>query len=197
MPLRRTHLAIATVLAAGVAAVGVSAIAEATSAQGGHASSAVIRDVEGNAIGRLTIANQGYGKSRVTVSARGLSEGFHGFHIHATGVCDPKAVDPSTGNVSPFFTAGGHFNLGQGTHGAHSGDLPPLLAAGDGTSTASVVTDKFRLGQLNDADGSAIIIHALPDNLAHIPERYAPNGPDDATKRTGDAGGRFACGIIK
>ncbi|MDF5758499.1 superoxide dismutase family protein [Spongiactinospora sp. TRM90649] len=197
MLVRRTHLAIATMLAAGVAAVGVTAIAEATSAQGGRLASAVIRDVEGNIAGRLTIAREGYGKSRVTVSVKGLSEGYHGFHIHGAGVCDPKAVDPATGKVSPFFTAGGHFDLTQSTHGRHSGDLPAVLAGADGTATSSVVTDRFRATQLADADGSAVIVHALADNLANIPERYAPDGPDDATKRTGDAGGRVACGVIK
>ncbi|GAA3444054.1 superoxide dismutase family protein [Planomonospora venezuelensis] len=194
---RRTHLAVAAVLAAGVAGVGVSAAAEAAPERGGHHATAVIRDTGGTAVGRLTISHAGYGKARVSVTVKGLAPGFHGFHIHTTGVCDPAAVDPATGKVTPFFTAGGHFDLGKGSHGGHSGDLPPLLAGGDGTGTASVVTDRFRVSHLTDGDGSAVIVHALPDNLAHIPERYSPAGPDEATLKTGDAGGRVACGVIR
>jgi Cu/Zn superoxide dismutase len=29
---------------------------------------------------------------------------------NTTGKCDPKAVDPDTDKVVPFFSAGGHFN---------------------------------------------------------------------------------------
>ena len=53
-----------------------------------------------------------------------------------------------------------------------------------------------------DADGSAIMVHALPDNLANIPTRYQSAtegvlGPDSATLATGDAGGRVAGGVVQ
>jgi superoxide dismutase, Cu-Zn family len=44
------------------------------------------------------------------------------------------------------------------------------------------------------------MVHALPDNLANIPDRYTAGGvpgPDTATLNTGDAGGRVACGAIE
>lgn len=46
------------------------------------------------------------------------------------------------------------------------------------------------------ADGTSLIVHEGRDNYANIPERYAPNGPDEETLKTGDAGARIACGII-
>lgn len=70
-------------------------------------------------------------------------------------------------------------------------------------------TDRFRLRDLRDADGSAIIVHAAPDNLANAPastptgaDRYHSHvddvlGSDSVTKATGDAGSRFACGVIE
>jgi superoxide dismutase, Cu-Zn family len=69
------------------------------------------------------------------------------------------------------------------------------------SAVGSVVTDRFRLADLFDADGSAIIIHVGADNLANIPARYVQAatgtpGPDAATLATGDAGGRFACGVV-
>ncbi|CAA9468478.1 MAG: hypothetical protein AVDCRST_MAG65-536 [uncultured Solirubrobacteraceae bacterium] len=57
-----------------------------------------------------------------------------------------------------------------------------------------------------DRDGSAVIVHGLADNAAHIPSRYhshstesgtPPSGPDAATLATGDAGPRVACGLVR
>ncbi|MEV0586229.1 superoxide dismutase family protein [Nonomuraea sp. NPDC050310] len=188
----KAHLTLVALLATGVAAVWTTAAIGAD----GPSARAALHDVSGRKVGELSVRPEG-GASRVSVRVSGIPKGVHGFHLHTTGVCDPKAVDPSTGAVTPFFTAGGHFDLAQASHGEHSGDLPPLLVGADGTGTASFVTDRFRLRQLMDQDGSAVIVHALPDNFAHIPPRYAPNGPDEATKKTGDAGGRIACGVIR
>jgi Cu-Zn family superoxide dismutase len=71
-----------------------------------------------------------------------------------------------------------------------------LLVNADGTGTATFVTDRYAIVDLFDADGSAFIVHALADNYANIPTRYAPSGPDATTLGTGDAGGRLACGVI-
>jgi len=161
---------------------------------------ATIRDVNGNIIGTLTILSR-TGRVSVSASVSRQTAGFHGFHVHATGICDPAAVDAS-GNPSPFFTAGGHFNPGGATHGSHAGDLPPLLVMSAGSASASPETDRFTVSSLFDADGSAIILHAAPDNLANIPTRYVSTttglpGPDAATLATGDSGGRVACGVIR
>lgn len=144
----------------------------------------------------------------VRITASGLTPGFHGFHVHAVGVCDPAAKDLN-GNAVPFFSAGGHYNpVTTNTHGSHAGDLPSLFVAEDGTALLRFKTDRFRNRELLDSDGSALIIHAAPDNLANVPattatggERYHSHvdnvfGPDTATKATGDAGARFACGVI-
>ena len=94
-----------------------------------------------------------------------------------------------------FTSAGGHFAAPNTTHGAHAGDLPPLLVNADGTASAAFETDRFTLAQLRDADGSALIVHAGADNFANIPPRYGT--PDADTLATGDAGARAACGVIK
>lgn len=100
----------------------------------------------------------------VLVRAWGLSLGFHGFRIHAVGVCDPNAVDPATGQVTPFFSAGGHHNPAATSHPTHGGDLPVLLADQRGQAAAEAVTDRFGVRELLAGDGSAVIVHALPDN---------------------------------
>lgn len=158
---------------------------------------AVIRNAEGKNVGSLHVEDQGHHKIKITVVSHGLPPGYHGFHIHTKGVCDPKSLDPSTG--SPFFSAGPHFDLDRHSHPQHSGDLPDLLVTEDGTGHATVATDRFGIRQLLDQDGSAIIIHALADNQANIPKRYAAAGrpgPDAESLKTGDSGARIACGVI-
>ena len=123
----------------------------------------------------------------VQAAVGGLPPGFHGFHIHAVGSCEA-----ATG----FMSAGGHFNPMGVTHADHAGDMPSLLVNGDGTGLLQFMTDRFMLAELFDADGSAIIVHADPDNFANIPTRYVDT-PDQTTLDTGDAGARIACGLIQ
>lgn len=159
---------------------------------------ATIKDVTGATLGTLVLVQVSPTVVQVAVNVSRLPAGFHGFHIHTTGICDPNAVD-AAGNPVPFGTAGGHFNPGGATHRDHAGDLPPLLVISSGTATAAVRTDRFTVNSLFDADGSAIIVHAAPDNLANIPTRYSAAGvpgPDAATLATGDAGGRTGCGVL-
>ncbi|ALG05714.1 superoxide dismutase family protein [Kibdelosporangium phytohabitans] len=155
---------------------------------------ATVRSVTGAVLGsvRFEVSNR---KILVTGRLSGIAPGFHGFHVHAVGVCDPNSTDPN-GVVVPFLTAGGHLNTGGTSHGAHAGDLPSLRVSADGTAVSVTENDQLNAAALFDADGSAIIIHALPDNFAHIPPRYAPAGPDATTLATGDAGGRIACGVV-
>jgi superoxide dismutase, Cu-Zn family len=133
---------------------------------------------------------------------------FHGFHLHTTGKCDPNAVDPETDEVVPFFSAGGHFDPDSDIHSKHAGDFPVLLVMKNGKAWEKFVTDRFKLSQLFDKDGSAVIIHEGRDNYANIPattdgeKRYHSHledvfGPDSLTQATGDAGDRFACGVVR
>ena len=125
---------------------------------------------------------------------------FHGFHLHTTGECDLDAVDPSTDKVVPFFSAGGTSNPTSDIHSLHAGDLSALLVMENGRAKEKLKTERFRLSQLFDNDGTAVIIHAGRDNYANVSDRYHSHefdvrGPDGLTKATGDAGDRFACGV--
>ncbi len=146
---------------------------------------ATIYDTIGNQVGKAKLTQEGSGNVAVHIHAHDLPPGFHGFHVHAVGVCS-----------APFTSAGGHFDLDAHTHRDHSGDLPILLVKTDGTANAKFNTDRFTVADLFDADGSAIIIHANPDNYANIPTRYATS-PDATTLATGDAGDRIACGVVE
>ncbi|GAA4188681.1 hypothetical protein GCM10022252_24340 [Streptosporangium oxazolinicum] len=214
--LHRTCLALAVALGTAVAGAGSVPAAQATpqtsqtsqfsqtsrTPQSSQPSAgAVLKNTAGKNVGFLRVDQQPRDRSRLTITVSGLPTGYHGFHVHAKGVCDPGAIDPVT--RSPFASAGAHFTLLPVTHTGHSGDLPNLLVAKDGTGEATVVTDRFRVGQLFDSDGSSVVVHALPDNHSNIPDRYSHpgdptggTGPDAETLKAGDSGGRIACGVI-
>lgn len=132
----------------------------------------------------------------VTVDARGLEPGVHGFHVHTTGACEPDSSPPGDpSRTGAFLSAGGHLAEDGQRHGDHLGDLPPLLVAADGTALLQATTDRLSETAVLDADGAAVMVHADADNFTNVPERYAPQ-LDDTTLSTGDAGGRVACAVL-
>jgi superoxide dismutase, Cu-Zn family len=127
---------------------------------------------------------EGVKQVRVNMLVRGLPPGAHAVHIHETGNC------------TPCDAAGGHFDPGpaslsnpDGNHPFHSGDLVNLYAGNLGYGYMRTITNRISLSEgplsINDADGSAFIIHVGADS-------YCPDGVV-----VGCAGGaRAACGII-
>jgi Cu-Zn family superoxide dismutase len=154
-------------------------------------------DPEGTEVGTVSFTDEG-GGLEVSVDVDGLPPGFHGFHVHAVGVCEPDSANPANPSMTgDFLSAGGHLGGGEADHGAHAGDLPVLFVDGSGAGSLTTVTDALTREDLTDDDGSAVMVHADRDNYANVPERYAPGGPDEMTRNTGDAGGRIACGTVE
>ncbi len=152
----------------------------------GRSASARLVDAAGDRVGKVHFRQRGRdGEVAVFASVKDLPPGYHGFHVHAVGDCTGPA----------FTSAGGHHNPGGASHGDHAGDLPALLVNEDGTGMLAAVTDRFSLAELKAGDGSAVMIHQLPDNYANIPDRYGE--PDAETLNTGDAGSRIACGELR
>jgi superoxide dismutase, Cu-Zn family len=112
----------------------------------------------------------------------GLPPGEHGFHIHQTGRCEPPA----------FESAGHHLGSDEAAHGfdapggPHAGDLQNLAVAADSTASVEQTNERVTLRggvyALLDDNGSALVIHAGPD--------------DYVTQTSGGAGDRIACGVI-
>jgi Cu-Zn family superoxide dismutase len=139
-------------------------------------------DASGASVGWLSLTEDRRGDVHVNVHVKGLAAGLHGIHIHAVGSCSPT-----------FAAAGGHYNpLGnqhglENPSGPHAGDLPNLIVNEDGVGHLDASTDRVTLsegaGTLFDADGSAFIIHANPDDQV-----------TDAGN--GGSGARIACAVI-
>ena len=188
----RSIIVLVAVLALGVATL---AFAGYSGGRGGgdrghgrsaRVATATLTDAAGRKVARVWMyERRGDDAVHIVARAEDLPPGFHGFHVHTTGLCEPPA----------FTSAGGHFNPTGATHGGHAGDLPSLLVNADGTATLETATDRFSIADLRDADGSAVMIHSGRDNFANIPARYG--GPDQETLNTGDAGSRLACGVVR
>ncbi|MFD5868847.1 superoxide dismutase family protein [Corynebacterium sp. NPDC060344] len=165
---------------------------------------AALKTADGDDAGTVTFAEDG-DMVTVTVEARDLEPGFRGFHIHGTGKCEPDSESPDGDKTGDFLSAGGHLTGDADAEGhgnpdgstGHAGDMPPLLVGEDGTATMEFTTDRLTRDLLVDDDGSAVMVHSKPDNFANVPERYAPDGPDADTKKTGDAGDRTLCGVVE
>lgn len=172
--------------------------AETDAAAGDAAASATLMDPEGTEVGTATFTESAAGFD-VDAQVQGLDPGFYGFHIHGVGECEPDSAAPDDpeGDTGPFLSAGGHLGGDEAEHPGHAGDLPSLLVTDAGEGRLAFTTDRITLEDLTDEDGAALMVHDGQDNYANIPERYAPDGPDEDSLGTGDAGGRLACGVIE
>ena len=141
-------------------------------------------NLEGTEVGSVTLA-QGDGTVAVTGELTGITPGLHGFHFHETGDCDASAA---------FESAGKHFNPTAHQHGLenpegpHAGDLPNVEAVAEGGVAVDLTTDLISLTEgdpayVFDADGTALVIHAGPD--------------DNVTDPSGNSGDRVACAVIE
>ncbi|MEJ7744976.1 MAG: superoxide dismutase family protein [Nocardioidaceae bacterium] len=135
-----------------------------------------MHNVDGDRIGRVSMRQQG-DSVRVLAKLHSLTPGFHGFHVHQTGLCEPAAAG------GPFDTADGHYTGEHLKHGDHAGDMPSLLVNEDGKRGSPSSPTASALAELRDADGSAVMVHEGRDNFANIPKRYSKTGPDKATLR--------------
>lgn len=166
--------------------------------EGTAAARATLLDADGTDIGTVTFTEADDGLQIEAEIRSDLDAGFYGFHIHGIGECEPDSAAPDDPeNTGDFMSAGGHLGGDQAEHPDHAGDLPPLLVTAGGQGWLTVITDRVTLTDLSDDDGAALMVHDAHDNFANVPERYAPEGPDEDTLATGDAGGRLACGVIE
>lgn len=181
-------------LATSIAIGGGAAIAQNATPDAGEATPVTritvepkaIKTADGDFVGYATLWQDESGVTLVIKSSGTavIEPGQHGVHIHESGTCD-------TGDA--FKSAGGHFNPTGESHGdanadpSHGGDLGNMTVNDDGSFEHKVKLDKVTLqpgaeNSLNDADGSAIVIHAGEDDLKSDP--------------SGESGDREACGVI-
>ncbi|MDF2470726.1 MAG: superoxide dismutase, partial [Rhodococcus erythropolis] len=95
---------------------------------------ATLNGTDGAKVGTVTFAQEG-SDVKVTLDAKGLTPGFHGFHVHQVAKCETNSVAPSGGEPGNFLSAGGHFQAEGHTGHPASGDLTSVQVLEDGTAT--------------------------------------------------------------
>jgi len=140
-----------------------------------------VASASGAPLGQLTLISEGSGY-RLAGKLSGLpASATLGSHLHTTGRCDAPG----------FTTAGGHLNPSSHQHGtlnpngAHLGDLPNIVTSASGEATVDAMVAGTRMALdtvLFDADGTAFVVHAGPD--------------DYRTDPSGNSGSRIACGVL-
>ena len=129
---------------------------------------------------------------------------FHGFHIHANDDVTNGlgcVADATRASNTWFVSADGHWKRDTNDgHGSHAGDLTSLYFNRDGSVHLEFTTDRFIGGEIFDR---VVILHSGSDNFGNIPlgsaaAQYTANASDatTATRNTGNAGDRIACGVI-
>lgn len=148
------------------------------------AATANVMDLEGKSLGTLELMTTD-GGVQISGALTGLPGGDHGIHIHATGDCDAATKFESAG---PHFNPTDHVHGTENPGGPHAGDLPNIAATAEGGGAlVDIAGEGVTLGEgensLFDADGSAIVVHADPDDYKSDP--------------SGNSGERIACGVIE
>lgn len=118
----------------------------------------------------------------VTIALAGLPPGVHGAHLHMVGSCEGPGFTSAGGHLNPHGRQHGSDNPA----GAHLGDLPNVTIGASGTGTVSATLSDVRaeaLAAIFDEDGTAVVVHALPD--------------DYRTDPAGASGDRVACGVFR
>ena len=140
-----------------------------------------IRRADGSLAARAMVWQTAAGLE-VRVQAAGLPAGHYGVHFHAVGRCEGPA----------FASAGPHWNPTGRQHGSlnpqghHLGDLPNLDVDEQGAGRLEYLVAGAAMSGpqgLFDADGTALVIHAGPD--------------DYRTDPSGNSGARLACGVLR
>ena len=149
------------------------------SAANAHTLSADLRNAAGATIGKVTLTAAPKGVL-MRVEAKGLTPGWHGLHLHEKADC----------SKADFTSAGGHTHGGgDRVHGLlnpkanETGDLPNLYVDSHGAGATEIFSGLTTLAALKDADGSAVVIHANPD--------------DHLAQAIGGAGPRVACAEVR
>lgn len=106
-----------------------------------------------------------------------------GFHIHQFG-----------DNTNGCTSAGPHFNPFSKNHGApedderHVGDLGNITTDCEGVATGTMQDTLVKLIGEHSVIGRSVVVHAGTDDLGR--------GGNPESLKTGNAGGRAACGVI-
>lgn len=136
----------------------------------------------GDLVGTATLSEQADGVN-IDLKIEGMSQGFHGIHVHEFPVCDQP----------DFKSAGNHLNPEGKEHGlmhpegSHLGDLPNIEVDNDGS-----VEIELLLADATLLEGKNSLLKDKGTSLVITEEK-----DDGISQPAGNSGMRMICGEIK
>nr|WP_298924891.1 superoxide dismutase family protein [uncultured Erythrobacter sp.] len=136
---------------------------------------------DGTSKGKVTLSNLD-GRLSLALEIQGFETGEKAFHLHTAGQCEGPDFKSAGGHLNPFAKSHGSLN----EDGKHLGDFPNIDVSSEGNVNTELPiegdpTDLLAL--IFDTDGTAVMIHAGPDDYISDP--------------AGAAGPRIACGVLE
>lgn len=165
----------------GLALSGCATTGKPANAPEEQVASALMHAANGQFTGAATLIAKG-DKLVLTLAVANLPGGVHAVHLHMVGSCLPPDFSSAGGHLNPAGHQHGRLN----PKGEHLGDLPNLIVGRNGAGKLVAELDGSRRedeAAIFDADGTAVVIHADPD--------------DYKTDPSGSAGTRIACGVLR
>jgi Cu-Zn family superoxide dismutase len=172
---------LAAAVLAGAALTASTALAAPPETAAPSTAKATIESKSGSKVtGRAVFTELPSGGVKAEIWIENAAPGTHGLHIHEKGDC--SAADGTS--------AGGHFNSAGNPHAApadkarHNGDLGNIEVGADGKGHLEITDDLLTVKPgPNSVVGKAVVFHEKADDLK--------------TQPTGNAGGRFGCGVVQ
>ena len=170
-------------LSAGVAIalgalVGLSCASQPS--DGARATSTIESRSGSRVTGKATFTELPAGGTKAEVWIENATPGVHGLHLHEKGDCSA----PDASSAGPHFNAAGNPHAGPLDPKHHNGDFGNITIASDGKGHLQVTSDMLTVKPgPNSVVGKSVVFHEKTDDLK--------------TQPSGDAGGRFGCGVIQ
>jgi superoxide dismutase, Cu-Zn family len=140
-----------------------------------------IKDMQGKAVGTITLSPQGTGIS-LKLHLHDLPPGQHAIHFHQNPKCDA----PDFKSAGPHFNPDGKKHGLENPEGHHAGDMQNFIIDVKGKADVTLEDSDVTLGDgphsLFSNSGTAIVIHAKADDMKTDP--------------SGNSGDRIACGVV-
>jgi superoxide dismutase, Cu-Zn family len=167
--------------AAGTALIfGVFGVGRAAAADGAKAQTTIESRSGSKVTGKAVFTELPSGGVKVEVWIENATPGTHGLHLHEKGDCSA----PDASSAGPHFNAAGNPHAGPTDAKHHNGDWGNIQVGADGKGHLEVTTDMLTVKPgPNSVVGKAVVFHEKADDLK--------------TQPSGDAGGRFGCGVVK
>jgi superoxide dismutase, Cu-Zn family len=140
-----------------------------------------IKDMQGKAVGTITLSPQGTGVS-LKLHLHDLPPGQHAIHFHQNPKCDA----PDFKSAGPHFNPDGKKHGLENPEGHHAGDMQNFVIDVQGKADVTLEDSDVTLTDghhsLFSNGGTAIVIHAKADDMKTDP--------------SGNSGDRIACGVV-